>query len=77
LASKKVQLLAAQHLLIVWKISPHSADLLGEGVGEEGELYEKFKPIEKLHMQYENPGTSTVGKARQKSLNVILHLTIA
>jgi len=74
LASKKLQLLAAQHLLIVWKIRHHSADLLG--VGKEGELNEKFKPSEKLHMQYENPGTSTVSKVRQNNLNIILHLTI-
>jgi hypothetical protein len=45
-------------------------------VGEEGKLNEKFKPSEKLHMQYENPGTSTVSKVRQNSLNIILHPTI-
>jgi hypothetical protein len=43
LASKKVQLLAAQHLLIVWKITPPSADFWQvEGVREEGELNEEF-----------------------------------
>jgi len=66
-----VQLLAAQHLLIFWKISSHSADLLGGGEG----LNEKFKPSEKLRMQYENPGTSTVSKVRQNSRNIIRHPT--
>jgi len=45
------------------------------GVGEDGELNEKFKPSEKLHMRYENPGTNTVSKVRQNSLNIILHPT--
>jgi hypothetical protein len=36
-------------------------------------LNEKFKPSKQLHLQNENPSTSTISNVRQNSLSIILH----